>query len=268
MIIGFSGVGKMGQALLEGALRSGFCSPSEIRVFDPNPAASQSVADSLEVTPVSSNRDLAKAAEVIFLCAKPQHIAESARELTLAESNRLLVSIAAGVTLDQLRDWTDGKQRVVRVMPNTPMLAGAGAACFSRGESATAEDAELVGELLGACGLVREVPEELMDAVTGLSGSGPAYAWTLIEALADGGVAEGLPRPLAQELAAQTLLGAARLLLDSGQHPGVLRDQVASPGGTTIRGLEALETGGVRAALIRAVREATRRSRELAGPGH
>jgi pyrroline-5-carboxylate reductase len=178
-------------------------------------------------------------------------------------TQHLVVSIAAGITLRQLAEGLGSEQRLVRVMPNTPCLLGASASGFSPGEAATAEDAALVQRLLDAVGRAFRLPEHLLDAVTGLSGSGPAFVYVMIEALSDGGVRVGLPRDVATALAAQTVLGAARMVLETGTHPGALKDMVASPGGTTIAGLHALERGGVRGALMDAVEAATLRATEL-----
>jgi pyrroline-5-carboxylate reductase len=179
-----------------------------------------------------------------------------------ATGPQLVISIAAGVTLARLAQiaphWP-----LVRVMPNTPALVGAGAAAFARGAEASAADAAWVGRLFGAVGRAWEVKEHLLNAVTGLSGSGPAYVYVMIEALADGGVRCGLPRAMAQDLAAQTVLGGARMVLETGEHPGALKDKVASPAGTTIEGLVALEAAGLRSALIEAVSAATHRADEL-----
>jgi pyrroline-5-carboxylate reductase len=177
--------------------------------------------------------------------------------------DHLLLSIAAGVTLAKLEAALPAGARVIRAMPNTPALVGAGAAAFAAGSAARPGDAAIAQGILGSAGIALEVPEKLLDAVTGLSGSGPAYIYMVIEALSDGGVAMGLPRDVAMRLAAQTVLGAARMVLDTGLHPGVLKDQVTSPGGTTIEGVHALETAGLRAALIQAVRAAAEKSRLL-----
>jgi pyrroline-5-carboxylate reductase len=178
-------------------------------------------------------------------------------------SRHLVVSIAAGVTIAQLERGLGDGARVIRVMPNTAALVGASASAFSRGKLATPADGALTERLFGSVGIVVELRESLLDAVTGLSGSGPAYVCVIIEALGDGGVAAGLPRDVATKLAAQTLLGGARLVLETGLHPGALKDMVTSPGGTTIEGLHELEKGKIRAVLMSAVRAATEKSKKL-----
>jgi pyrroline-5-carboxylate reductase len=178
-------------------------------------------------------------------------------------AGQLVVSIVAGLRLADLARGLGPEIRLVRVMPNTPCLVGRGASGYCLGERATAEDGRLVRQLFESVGIAVEVEEKLLDAVTGLSGSGPAFVYVMIEALSDGGVRMGLPRQVATALAAQTVLGAAAMVIATGEHPGVLKDRVASPGGTTIAGLQALEAGGLRAALMAAVEAAARRSSEL-----
>jgi pyrroline-5-carboxylate reductase len=203
------------------------------------------------------------AADCLFLAVKPPNIPQVAHGVSEAlDAGKLLVSICAGVTIESLESMFRTR-RVVRVMPNTPCLVGAGASAFSCARGATEEDADLVRRLLAAVGEVVQLDEKHMDAVTGLSGSGPAFIYQVIEALADAGVSVGLTRDVAQQLATQTVLGAATMVRETGAHPAVLKDRVASPGGTTIAGLRALETAGLRAALMEAVAAATRRSAEL-----
>ncbi|MDC0274570.1 pyrroline-5-carboxylate reductase, partial [Planctomycetaceae bacterium] len=203
--------------------------------------------------------------DVVIIAVKPQHLPHLLTDMQSGISDNLLViSIAAGVTLNTLEKGLNNTGRLIRVMPNTPCLVGAGASGYSLGTKATAEDASLLEKLLTTVGVVRRVEESLLDAVTGLSGSGPAYVYQFIEALSDGGVRMGLPRQTATELAAQTVLGAAKMVLETGQHPGVLKDAVTSPGGTTIAGLHALENGQFRGIVMNAVQQATERSRELA----
>lgn len=261
--IGFIGAGQMAQALAKGFVRAGLVGADQLVAFDPVKASADRFAAEVGGARLAaSNLALAEAADVLILATKPQSFGEVAGELAgKLDSEKLVVSILAGVPLARLASELK-VARIVRVMPNTPALVGQGASAFARGAAATAEDGKLVSQLLSAVGLAFEVDEKLLDAVTGLSGSGPAYAYLLIEALSDGGVRMGLPRPLATSLAAQTLRGAAEMVL-LGDHPGVLKDRVTSPGGTTIAGLQALEDRGVRGALIAAVEAATRRSKEL-----
>tara|TARA_R110002096_G_scaffold4493_28_gene20994 strand:- start:537 stop:1334 length:798 start_codon:yes stop_codon:yes gene_type:complete len=263
MKLGFIGVGKMGSALLEGVLNAKVCTSGEVVVHDAFEPAATAISKKLGVTAVSSCAEVFELAETVVICVKPQDVQASLKGAANVKTGRLVVSIAAGIGLRDLETWAAKPQRVVRVMPNTPALIGKGASGFALGSNATESDATTVQTLLESVGIAVSVKESQLDAVTGLSGSGPAYVFTIIEALADGGVLEGLPKPLALQLAAQTLAGAAELALQSGEHPAVLRDNVTSPGGTTIAGLAELEKNGIRSALIEAVREATRRSREL-----
>jgi pyrroline-5-carboxylate reductase len=213
------------------------------------------------VRAAASNVEAARGAEVVLLCVKPYGIVSLVESLKDLPST-LLISIAAGITLPAM-EAVAGNHRVVRVMPNTPALVGKGAAAYAPGTKATEADCLLTEKLLSAVGTVTRVAEKLLNAVTGLSGSGPAYIYTVIEALADGGVMEGLTKDQALQLAAQTVAGAAEMVLQTGLHPAVLRDQVTSPGGTTIAALATLEAKGLRSALIEAVRTATKRAHEL-----
>jgi pyrroline-5-carboxylate reductase len=211
------------------------------------------------------NRALAARSDVVVLAVKPHVVPAVAEEIADALTpDHLLVSLAAGVGLEALKSSLK-TDRVIRVMPNTPAMVGAGAAAYCAASGATDDDAALVEELLGAVGKCVRVREEHMDAVTGLSGSGPAYVYVAIEALSDGAVKMGLPRQQATRLAAQTVLGAARMVLETGKHPGELKDAVTTPGGTTIAGLHALERAGVRRAFMDAVEAATQRSDQLSG---
>lgn len=265
MKIGLIGCGKMGGALLRGALKAGLATGSDVVLYDKVPAAVAALQETApDAQAAKSPLEVAQAADVVILAVKPQDMKPLLEGLAKSAAAPLYLSIAAGLTLAQLEGWLGGTARVVRSMPNTPALLLAGASAFSRGAHATDEDLALAKAVLGAVGSAQEVPENLLDAVTGLSGSGPAYVYTVIEALADGGVLMGLPRVTALQLAAQTVAGAAQMVLETGKHPGVLRDEVTSPGGTTIAGLEQLEAQGLRNALIQAVRKATERSKELA----
>lgn len=253
----------MGTALVAGAIRARAVKADALLGYDPYPAARDAFAEATGGKAVDSINDLA-GCDVVLLCTKPQQAAAALAALTqAAPPEALLISVAAGLTLEWLATHAPANWRLVRCMPNTPALVGEGAAGFACSANVSATDRERTESLLGAVGSTHLLPEPLLDAVTGLSGSGPAFVFLMIEALADGGVRAGLPRDVAMELAARTLRGAATMVLETGLHPGQLKDQVTSPGGTTIAGLAALEAGGLRSALIEAVTAATERSREL-----
>lgn len=271
MKLGLIGCGKMGGALLRGAIKAGLVKAKQVTVFDKIPAAIKALQKDLPGLAAAPDAAAVTAkSDVVLLAVKPQDMQGVLEGLEQTPNSKtqnpksLFLSIAAGITLKQLEAWLGGSARVIRSMPNTPALILEGAAAFARGKHATDQDAQTAAKVLGAVGTAQEVPEKLLDAVTGLSGSGPAYVYTVVEALADGGVLMGLPRTTALQLAAQTVAGAAQMVLSTGKHPAALRDEVTSPGGTTIAGLEQLEKHGVRNALVQAVRKATERSRELA----
>jgi pyrroline-5-carboxylate reductase len=262
--IGLIGAGQMGTALGQGFVKSGLIPAENLLAGDLDEAALKRFAQATGGCTTSDNTEVAKQSDVVFLAVKPaqiQLVADGLRGKIATES--LVVSIAAGIRLATLAGLLGPKVRLVRVMPNTPCLVGRGACGYCLGEQATAADGQLVRQLLGAVGLAYRVDEKLLDAVTGLSGSGPAFVYVIIEALSDGGVRMGLPRNVAMALAAQTVCGAAEMVMSTGEHPGLLKDRVTSPGGTTIAGLQALESAGLRAALMAAVEAATRRSIEL-----
>ncbi len=262
--IGFIGAGRMATALARGLTAAGFTTPAAVIASDVSPIALQQFGKETGAQTAAENGAVLSRSDVVVLAVKPQQVPSVLAELrSHVQAKHLLVSIAAGVTLKSLQDGLGDGCRIVRVMPNSPCLVGAGASAFACGANATDADAELVSALLSTVGIAVPVPESQLDAVTGLSGSGPAYGFQIIEALSDGGVRVGLPREVATKLAAQTLLGAARMVLETGDHPGVLKDAVTSPGGTTIAGLHALERGRVRSALMDAVEAATQRSIEL-----
>jgi pyrroline-5-carboxylate reductase len=262
--IGFLGAGKMATALARGFLNAKLVKANQLVAADPFAAAREHFTAGTGAKTVTANLAAAKAANVLILATKPDQAAAALAEIAGAFTpDHLVISIAAGVTLAKLEAALPAGARVIRVMPNTPALVGAGAAGFALGKNATTADGELAKTLLSAVGLALPVKENLLDAVTGLSGSGPAYVYQFIEALSDGGVAAGLPRDVATRLAAQTVLGGAKMVLDTGIHPGALKDQVTSPGGTTIEGLHELEKGKLRATVISAVRAATEKSRKL-----
>ena len=262
--VGFIGAGKMATALARGLAAAGFTSADQIVASDVYPAARQQFAAETKSRAVDTNAEVVAASQIVILAVKPQQMSDVLVELKgKVTAQHLVISIAAGVPLKTLVAGLGEKTRLVRVMPNTPCLVGASASGFAIGGAATKEDAAMVEQLLSAVGVAVSVDEKLLDAVTGLSGSGPAYVYQIIEALSDGGVRVGLPRDVATKLAAQTVLGAAQMVIETGEHPGTLKDAVTSPGGTTIAGLHALERGGLRAALMNAVEAATNRSKEL-----
>lgn len=262
--IGFLGAGKMATALARGWLAAGLTRGDCLRASDPLPAAREAFTAATGIPTAATNRDVVTGSDLLILAVKPQSMRALLAEIRpWLTPGHLLISIAAGIPLRQLAEGLGSDRRLIRVMPNTPCLVGASASGYAASESATLDDIALVDRLLNAVGRAFVLPEHLLDAVTGLSGSGPAFVYVMIEALSDGGVRVGLPRDVATALAAQTVLGSAKMVLETGSHPGVLKDAVASPGGTTIAGLHALERGGLRAALIDAVEAATRRSTEL-----
>lgn len=256
----------MATALAQGFVKAGWVRPEEIIASDVDRECRERFAQQVGARTTAVNGEVASAASILVVAVKPPQVPGVLHEIReFVQPDHLVISIAAGVTIEQLERELSPGSRVVRVMPNTPALVGASATAFALGKNCAPEVASDVQRWFGSVGVALPVPERLLDPVTGLSGSGPAYAFLMIEALSDGGVAEGLPRDVATRLAAQTLLGAAQMVLETGMHPGALKDQVTSPGGTTIEGLQVLEEEGVRAALIRAVRAAARKSRDLSG---
>jgi pyrroline-5-carboxylate reductase len=263
--VGFVGAGRMATALARGFVHAGLLDPGSITASDPVAAARATFEREVPGATVSAqNRPVVERADVVLLAVKPQKMAEVLADVREAvPAAALVVSIAAGISLPRLAAGLPPRQRTVRVMPNTPCLIGQGASAYSRGEFATADDCELVARLLSAVGVAFAVREDLLDAVTGLSGSGPAFVYSMIEALAAGGTAAGLPAELASELAARTAAGAAQMVLATGQSPAALREQVTSPGGTTLAGLAVLGERGFGDAVADAVLAAARRSAEL-----
>ena len=264
LTIGFIGAGKMATALAKGFLRAGLVAAENLVAGDASPEALSAFARETGGRTVGSNPEVVKSAEVLILAVKPGQVGDVLDELRgHLTGKHLLISIAAGVTLAKLQAGLNPGARLVRVMPNTPALVGASATGFAAGDAALPADAALAQRLFAAVGVAFQVKESLLDAVTGLSGSGPAYVYLFIEALSDGGVAAGLPRDVATRLAAQTLLGGARMVLETGLHPGALKDMVTSPGGTTIEGIHELELGCLRGTVMSAVRAAADKSRKL-----
>jgi pyrroline-5-carboxylate reductase len=253
----------MAEALIKGLLRAG-TAPTRITATAKRTERIIELEKAHAIRVITDNVAAAKDADVVVLCVKPQAMAKVVTQIApVVDPSKLVISIAAGVPIAAIERKLGAKARVVRAMPNTPALVGLGATALSGGEHATDADVAFAQKLFDAVGITTVVEETLLDAVTGLSGSGPAYMFLVIEALSDAGVKVGLSRHVALKLAAQTVLGSARLLIETQQHPGHLKDQVTSPGGTAIAGLHTLEAGGLRTTLIDAVEAATKRAKEL-----
>jgi pyrroline-5-carboxylate reductase len=263
--LAFLGAGNMARALLRGCLERAHIAPARLGAADIARDALAKLGKELAIRTFDDNGAAAAWADVLVLSVKPQVVPSVLAEIAPHVGAKLVISIAAGVTNAAIETALGSSTRVVRAMPNTPAMVGEGATAIAPGGAATSEDLALTESLFGSVGVVVRVTEGQMDAVTGLSGSGPAYAFIAIEALADAGVRAGLSREVALKLSAQTLLGAAKLALESGEHPAKLKDMVTSPAGTTIAGVAALERAGYRHALIAAVEAAVARSRELGG---
>lgn len=266
--VGFLGAGNIGDAMIKGILQAGLVPASAVSASDARPERLAQITKQYGIRGSADNVTLVRGSDVVVLAVKPQIIASVLREITPAVDDRkLIISVAAGVAISTLRAHLPRVRRLIRVMPNTPALVLEGATAIAKADGLEPGDLETARQIFEAVGKVVVLEEELLDAVTGLSGSGPAYIALVIEALADGGVKVGLDRETAMTLAAQTVLGSAKLLIETGVHPGQLKDMVTSPGGTAIAGIAALEEGGVRRTLINAVERATLRSRELGRAG-
>lgn len=264
MKLGVIGCGKMATALVQGAVSQGVVKAADVIGVARTEASRLRFSEQTGARNTASIAEVVKESDVLLLATKPHDLPGIIAAAELGKfPDKLFISVAAGVTLETMEKLAGGAGRFVRTMPNTPSLVGKGAAAFSLGTHCGEADRGIVQSIMGAVGLSVEVPERLIDAVTGLSGSGPAYIYLVIEAMADGGVQAGLPRADALKLAAQTVAGAAAMVLETGLHPAVLKDMVTSPGGTTIAGLAALEEGAIRSSFIEAVRAAVARAREL-----
>jgi pyrroline-5-carboxylate reductase len=266
----FIGGGNMAEAMIKGLLSGLGVTPQQIMATDVVPERRIYMQTTYGITASADNKHAVQESTVVILAVKPQIMPTILEEIApVVNGEKLVISIAAGITLQTLQRALGDSRRVVRVMPNTPALVLAGAAGISPGKAATAQDVVLVERIFNAVGRAIVVSDEMMDVVTGLSGSGPAFIFALIEGLSDGGVLMGLSRQTATLLAAQTVLGAAQMVLETGRHPGELKDMVTSPAGTTIAGMHALERGGLRGLMMEAVRRATERSEALGrSPGH
>ncbi len=264
LTVGFIGGGNMGEALIKGLLGASLVPASAIHATDVRLERLKELDRLYGIQVSSSNADLVRHSDIVILAVKPQIMDSVLKEIAPAVTRKkLLISVAAGVSTAKIRTVLHKDARLIRVMPNTPALVLEGVTAIAKADNLEPDDLDTAGEIFSAVGRVVVLDEVLMDAVTGLSGSGPAYVAVVIESLADGGVRMGLDRITAMTLATQTVLGAAKLLLETGLHPGALKDMVSSPGGTSIAGIAALEEGGIRTTFIKAVERATERSREL-----
>ena len=261
--IGFIGTGKMGEALIKGILHARLVPSGNIYASDMDLAKLKALETDLAINTCEENCDAVVNSDIIIIAVKPQIVPAVLNEIKSSIKNQLIISIAAGVTIDTYEKNLPRGTKVVRVMPNIAATVKEAASAISPGSAVSKEDMEIAVTIFSAIGRTVTVQENLMDAVTGLSGSGPAYIFMIIEALADGGVHEGLDRNTAKLLAAQTVLGSAKMVLEGGSHTGELKDMVTSPGGTTIRGLRVMEEQGVRIAMMNAVIAACERSKEL-----
>lgn len=257
------GLGKMGSTLVKGFIQSKTLEREQIIGTDLFEYESEKNTNYCDIRTMSNNVQAVKESDIILLAIKPQIINKVLREISPHCENKIVISIAAGVSLHHLERALPISTKIIRAMPNTPILVGEGVIAISKNKNINDKDLNIVKEILESVGNVYLVEEYMMDTITALSGSGPAYVYIMIEALSDGGVLMGLPRELSTELAARTFLGAARMVLEEDRHPGALKDMVTSPGGTSIRGIEVLESHGIRGILMDAVKEATKRSREL-----
>jgi pyrroline-5-carboxylate reductase len=264
LTVGFIGAGNMGEALIKGLIEANLVPATSIHATDVRLERLKELDRQFGIQVSSDNADLVRHSDIVILAVKPQIMDSVLKEIAPAVTRKkLLISIAAGVSTAKIRTVLHKDARLIRVMPNTPALVLEGVTAIAKADGLEPDDLDTAGEIFSAVGRVVVLDETLMDAVTGLSGSGPAYVAIVIESLADGGVRMGLDRITAMTLATQTVLGAAKLLLETGLHPGALKDMVSSPGGTSIAGIAALEEGGIRTTFIKAVERATERSREL-----
>ena len=263
--IAIVGAGNIGRALIGGLLKGHDVEPASIRASRRNEAALAELALQFPgITTTTDNQEAVRGASIVVLAVKPQVVLDIIAEIKrVVTEDTLIISVLAGITTDTLHHKFELNLPVVRTMPNTPALVDEGATAMCKGTHASQSNLEEARAVFEAVGTVEVVPEYLMDAITGLSGSGPAYIYMIIEALTDAGVKQGIPRPTAARLAAQTVFGAAKLVIDTQKHPAILRDEVTTPGGTTISAIAELESHGLRTMLINAVATATARSKEL-----
>ncbi len=262
--IGFYGTGNMGQAMIKGLIQSNLYQAADIWIYDVYQPLVEKLVNELGVTSAKESEDLIKNCDMLIFAVKPHVLPNVLKEMsTNIATNQVVISVAAGVSIETIEGALSEKHKIIRVMPNTPALVGEAMSAVAKNRSVTASEYEEVIEMFRSFGSAEAIEESLIDAVVGVSGSAPAFVYLFIEALADGAVLEGMSRTQAYQFAAQTVLGSAKMVLETGQHPGVLKDMVTSPGGTTIEGIRVLEEKGFRSAVIEAVRGASKRNSEL-----
>ncbi|MBC1424189.1 pyrroline-5-carboxylate reductase [Listeria seeligeri] len=256
--IGFIGAGNMGTAMIRGLAKTDYINRKDLFVCGRKIEKLQPLETEFQgIQLTTSIEELAEQADIIILSVKPYTIPEVLTSIkNKLSKDKIIISVAAGVTIQDLENLTTKETKIVRVMPNTPALVGEAMSSITPNGSVTAEETEIITTIFASFGKAEVVPENLMDAVVGVSGSSPAYVYMFIEALADGAVLNGLPRDKAYKFAAQAVLGAAKMVLETGEHPGKLKDMVTSPGGTTIEAVKSLEDSGFRSAVINAVQAA------------
>lgn len=265
MRFGFLGAGNMAGALMTSVVQTGTFAASEVCFYDPNAARASQLCADLHVQAMESAEATVCAADILLVGVKPNMVEKVLSGVREQLKNKAIISIAAGWSTERLHALLDDSTRLLRVMPNTPALVGEGMTALCKAHTLLPHEVEIAEKMFSAAGRIAWLDEYLMEAETGVAGSGPAYAFLFIEAMADGGVLKGLPRAMAMEMAAQTLLGAAKMVLESGKHPGELKDMVCSPAGTTIEAVRALEAGGFRASVIDAVCAAADKATQMRG---
>ncbi|HVN71949.1 MAG TPA: pyrroline-5-carboxylate reductase [Desulfomonilia bacterium] len=263
--IGFIGAGNMAEAIISGLIKKGLITARELMIFDIKQDRMDHLRSSLGVEVASSALDLTRSRDIVILAVKPDQVLPLLKDIKSALAKKVVISIAAGITLKSMLEVLGEKAKVIRVMPNTPSLVLEGAAVIAASPSCTGEDRRIARDIFASVGVCLEMDEKFLNAVTALSGSGPAFCFLFLEALSDGAVKAGLPRDVALKLAAATMRGAASMVLDLGKHPGQLKDMVTSPSGTTIEGIAVLESKGFRAAVIDAISAAYNRAEVLSG---
>lgn len=262
--IGFIGAGKMAQAIINGVLNSGFSNLDNIYAFEPDQRVVDSLKQDFNLNFCENNNEVVEKSDVIIICVKPHFVERVLSEIKYSlTKEKVIISIAAGISTKKMENNIQEGIQVIRVMPNTPALVGEGMSALCKGKYCTQTTLNYAMELFSKFGRAIEIEEKLINAVTGVSGSGPAFMYLLIEAIADGGVRLGLKKDVAIELAAQTALGAAKMIIETGKHPAILKDEVTTPAGTTAEGLYSMEKDNIRASMIRAVIKTARRSEEL-----